>query len=227
MSALPEALLMDQDGTTVNTEPLWEASESALVTEMGGVLTPEVRRQMIGEPLEVTVRLMNSVAANPRDEALLREQLIERMATLIDEGGAPFFPGVAPLVARMRADGVPIAMVTATVRRIAGAVAAACPGGGFDLLVTGDDVSRAKPDPEPYLLAASRLGVDITRCLVVEDSVTGLTAASRAGAIPVAIPCEVPIPEDPRWSRVKALEDLDRDLVARLMAGERVDLLSS
>jgi sugar-phosphatase len=50
------------------------------------------------------------------------------------------------------------------------------------VVVTADDVERGKPDPQPYLLAADRLGVDIADCVVVEDSVAGVSAARAAGA---------------------------------------------
>ncbi|WKK72440.1 HAD family hydrolase [Rathayibacter oskolensis] len=55
-------------------------------------------------------------------------------------------------------------------------------------LVTGDDVTRGKPHPEPYLLAAATLGVDIARCVAIEDSPTGLAAAVASGAVPIGVP---------------------------------------
>ncbi|MGB3541753.1 HAD-IA family hydrolase, partial [Rubrivirga sp.] len=55
------------------------------------------------------------------------------------------------------------------------------------VLVTAEDVSRGKPDPEAYLLAASRLGVDPARCVVVEDAPAGVEAARRAGMRPIAV----------------------------------------
>lgn len=58
----------------------------------------------------------------------------------------------------------------------------------FELVLTGADYTRFKPDPEPYLLAASRLGVDPADCLVVEDSERGLSSATRAGMRCVVIP---------------------------------------
>ena len=58
----------------------------------------------------------------------------------------------------------------------------------FPTVVTVDDVTRAKPDPEPYLLAARLLGVSPSRCLVFEDSEAGAEAAHRAGCVVVQVP---------------------------------------
>lgn len=57
----------------------------------------------------------------------------------------------------------------------------------FDTIVTGSDVSRSKPDPEGYATAARRLGYDPSRCIVVEDSLQGIEAGRRAGAMVIGI----------------------------------------
>ena len=81
----------------------------------------------------------------------------------------------------------------------------------FAMVVTVDDVVRAKPDPEPYLLAARTLGVDATRCLVFEDSEAGAEAAHRAGCTVVHVPDMVP--SSGRWAH---------HVAADLMAGARL-----
>jgi beta-phosphoglucomutase-like phosphatase (HAD superfamily) len=58
----------------------------------------------------------------------------------------------------------------------------------------GDDVERGKPHPDPYLLAAERLGVDITKCVAIEDSPTGVASALAAGAVVLAVPHHVDVP---------------------------------
>jgi beta-phosphoglucomutase-like phosphatase (HAD superfamily) len=74
-------------------------------------------------------------------------------------------------------------------------VAERLPIGHFDVVVAGDDVSRGKPHPEPYLRAAELLGVDIRDCVAIEDSLTGLTSAEASGAIAIGIPNIVLLPE--------------------------------
>jgi beta-phosphoglucomutase-like phosphatase (HAD superfamily) len=91
--------------------------------------------------------------------------------------------------------------------------------------VCGDEVPHGKPDPDPYLRAAELLGVAPQECLAVEDSPTGATAAERAGAVVLVVPCEVPVPAGPRRVHRASLVGLTADDVRRgyLQArGERV-----
>jgi beta-phosphoglucomutase-like phosphatase (HAD superfamily) len=80
-------------------------------------------------------------------------------------------------------------------RRMAQSVANRLPTKGFDVIVAGDEVTRGKPHPEPYLKAAELLGVDIKDCIALEDSITGLTSAEASGAIAIGIPNIVRLPE--------------------------------
>ena len=106
----------------------------------------------------------------------------------------PWRPGARELLADVRANQIPTALVTMSWRRFAMEVVDALPAGAFDVSVVGDDVERGKPHPDPYLLAAERLGVDITRCLAIEDSPTGVASALAAGATVLAVPHHVDVP---------------------------------
>jgi len=85
------------------------------------------------------------------------------------------------LLARLGALGLPWAVVTSAERPLA-ALRLAAADLVAETIVTLDDVAACKPDPEGYLLAARALGVEISRCLVVEDSVPGVPAGRAAGA---------------------------------------------
>jgi sugar-phosphatase len=63
------------------------------------------------------------------------------------------------------------------------------------VLVTADDVEHGKPSPDPFLEAAKRLGVEPTRCLVVEDAPAGLVAARAAGCFTLAVQTTTPVDE--------------------------------
>jgi beta-phosphoglucomutase-like phosphatase (HAD superfamily) len=64
----------------------------------------------------------------------------------------------------------------------------------FDVIISAADVTHAKPDPEGYLLAAAKLGVDARRCIALEDSLNGVAAAEAACFRVVAVPSVVPVP---------------------------------
>jgi len=83
--------------------------------------------------------------------------------------------------------------------------------------VAGDEVEHGKPHPEPYERACAELGVDPHECIVFEDSETGARSGNAAGALVVAIPNRVPIPDAPRRVRVASLADLDPEALTRLL----------
>lgn len=85
----------------------------------------------------------------------------------------------------------------------------------FPVTVCGDDVSRSKPDPEPYLLAAAKVGAAPRQCVALEDSPNGVAAAEAAGCLTVAVPSLVPIPSADGRMVVRSLTELS---LARLQA---------
>ncbi|MDC4233358.1 HAD family phosphatase [Actinomyces sp. B33] len=221
--SLPAALLVDQDGTMVDTEPYWEESEAALLAELGGTLTPRMREQMIGGPLRRTIDVMLAAAARTRDPEQMEIDLVERVAAKIEASGPPWMPAAPDFIARTRSLGIPLALVTSAWARIARTVADGAPAGGFDLVVAGDEVDRPKPAPDAYLEAARRLGAPIGDCLVVEDSPTGIRAGLASGARVVVIPGVLPIGPSADYSRLTSLESLTATVLERLAAGERID----
>jgi beta-phosphoglucomutase-like phosphatase (HAD superfamily) len=91
----------------------------------------------------------------------------------------------------------------------------------FPVVVTANDVTRGKPDPEPYLLAARRLGAEPGRCLVLEDSITGVTAAEAAGCRVVAVPTLRDIEPRPGRLVIRSLRDIDLSWLRAAWAGRR------
>jgi beta-phosphoglucomutase-like phosphatase (HAD superfamily) len=121
-------------------------------------------------------------------------------------------------LAGLDAIGVPCALVTASSRAIMEAVLKVT-ALSFSVTVCGEDVRRGKPDPEPYLLAAARLGVPAAGCVVLEDSPTGIAAARAAGCPVIAVP-SVPLPPGSGLIAVKSLDDVGFDLLERVVTGK-------
>ena len=121
-------------------------------------------------------------------------------------------PGVRELLAELAAHDVPRALVTSSDRGVMEALLdgiGAADGTVFATTVCAQDVRHTKPHPEPYLTAARRLGVDPARCVVLEDSVNGLTAGEAAGCRTVAVPAVIPVPAAPRRTVVASLREID------------------
>ena len=130
----------------------------------------------------------------------------------------PWRPGARRLLADLQAAGVPCAMVTMSWEALARVVVDALGPGTFRAVVTGDMVRNGKPDPEPYLLAAHRLGVDPRECLAIEDSPTGVRSARAAGCVVLAVPNIVPIPPELPHHQLATLKGLAPEHLGELMA---------
>ncbi|PFG43075.1 HAD superfamily hydrolase (TIGR01509 family) [Isoptericola jiangsuensis] len=219
--ALPAAVLWDMDGTLVDTEPYWIRAEHELVAAYGGSWSHEQALELVGNPLTVSAEILRDAGVDLPVEGIV-DHLLGRVRHQVDLA-VPWRPGARELLAALGGAGIPCALVTMSYSVLADAVVAHVPG-AFTTLVTGDQVSRGKPDPEPYLVAAARLGVAVTGCVAIEDSPTGITSALAAGARTLGVEAVVPVEPRPGLSRADSLADVDLDVVRRIAAGEVVDL---
>ncbi|WP_418277984.1 HAD family hydrolase [Isoptericola jiangsuensis] len=219
---LPAAVLWDMDGTLVDTEPYWIRAEFDLVAAHGGEWSHEQALQLVGNELTVSAGRLQEAGVDLPVPRIVDHLLGKVRAQVAHE--VPWRPGALDLLDAVVAAGVPCAMVTMSYSVLADAVAAQVPG-AFTTLVTGDQVSRGKPDPEPYLVAAARLGVPIGDCVAIEDSATGITSALASGARTLGVEAVLPVEPRPGLSRARSLTDVDLGVLRRLAGGEVVDLL--
>lgn len=210
-----QAVLWDLDGTIVDTEPYWFAAEYSVVEAHGDSWSDDHARALVGFDLLDSGRYMiehGGVRLTPHE---IVELLLDSVVSNIKRN-VPWRPGARELLADVRSSNVPTALVTMSWRRFATEVMDALPAGAFDVSVVGDDVERGKPHPDPYLLAAERLGVDITKCVAIEDSPTGVASALAAGATVLAVPhvVDVPMRHDVNGRMIR------RDTLAGITAAE-------
>lgn len=206
----PEAVLWDFDGTIADTEPMWIGSEYELVSRLGAQWNDEHAHHLIGSDLLEAAKYMARFAGrddvDPHD---MVEWIVERVSRMIREAeDLDWQPGARELLAALQAEAMPTALVSSSWRPVLDAVTERLPQGTFDAVVAGDEVTRGKPHPDPYLQAADLLGVDITRCIVLEDSITGADAGNASGAWVVGVPNLVPLPHAPRRTIVSSLADI-------------------
>ena len=222
-AVLPDAVLWDLDGTLVDSEPDWMAAEHELADAHGATWTHEDALSTVGSALPHAGRTMQD-----RGIALSVEQIVDVLVARVVESLArtiPWQPGAPELLAELRAAAVPCALVTMSYSVIAEMIVAQCPEGTFEVVVTGDSVTHGKPHPEPYLTAASQLGIDVTRCVAVEDSLTGLASAHAAGAQVLGVQRAVAIPAAAGRSRLDTLVGLTIGDLGRIASGEVIDRL--
>ena len=176
-----KAVLWDMDGTLINSEELhWISWRNTMASE-GVVITREQFLATFGQRNDSIIPAwLGSAASSERIERIgqAKEELYRDLVRRI--GIAPE-PGVAAWLDRLHQDGWQQAVASAAPRANIDAVLGALSANHFfQGIVSAEDVLRGKPDPQVYLLAASRLGVPPERCIVVEDAGAGLQGAPRA-----------------------------------------------
>ena len=180
MSGAIEALIFDLDGVLVDSEPLhWRASQRLFAPRE---LTMEEYEPFVGlaiEPYMAWAREHFGLDATVEE---LIERYAESVTAEIESGPIPPLDGARELIAAARERGLRVGLAS---QSIAGWVhptlRAASLDGSFDVVVTGDDVERPKPQPDIYLHTARLLGVAPAACLAIEDSPAGVQSAAAAG----------------------------------------------
>ncbi len=206
------------DGLLVDSEPLWTVAETELAARLGGVWDDDVKAACVGHRLDAAVPIIlryYDVEPLPPvvDEAIafLQRRMVEQFETAL-----PLRAGGLELLDELRSRGVATALVSSSWRALVDA-ALRVVGPRFEVTLAGDEVTHAKPHPEPYLTACARLGVAADRAVVLEDAMSGVLSAEAAGCPVVAVPFVAPIdPQPGRWV-VDALTDIDPDWLLNLV----------
>jgi mannitol-1-/sugar-/sorbitol-6-/2-deoxyglucose-6-phosphatase len=183
------AVIFDMDGVLIDSEHHWQQAERSLFAEMGIDLTDELLVQTRGLRTREMVAHWNTRFDLPhvsQGELIRRydERMVETMRT-----GVALMDGAEDAILFFRNKGLPVALATcSTYAHIEAALERHGLLRYFDLVVSAADGMQGKPHPEVYLTAASRLGVDPSRCLAIEDSFFGVIAARASRMKVVAMP---------------------------------------
>ena len=177
------AILFDMDGVIFDSEPIHEKIFIEFSQELGFTFPPEEYPKLIGTSSVSQWRIMKerySLNGSPQE---LSDAKMEHYKTFLGNAkGLRPIQGIPELLKELDEHGVPFALASSnTTDVIKATLKAVGLDQTFTTFVGGDDVAAAKPAPDIFLLAASRLGVDPKHCVVIEDSATGVLAAKRAG----------------------------------------------
>lgn len=183
-----QAVVFDLDGLMFNTEELYQFVGNEVLVRRGKSFNVELINQVMGRPGKIALQMMidyHGLSDTVEQLAIENEELfVELLDTRLET-----MPGLLPLLNALEAAGIPKAIATSSGRRFVENVL-----GRFDLqqrfnfILTAEDITHGKPNPEIYLLAAQRHGVTPERIMVFEDSANGCSAAVAAGTQAVAVP---------------------------------------
>ncbi len=179
--------IFDQDGLIFDTERIFFTAWALAAEQMNFVLPEGFRTAVSGSSGETMQRIIE--AWIPGIDSRSYMNLTYSISYTLQEKDLTEKPGLRDILGLFRERGVPMAVASSSHRsqvehnlRRAGLLSF------FDVLVTGEDLKRAKPDPDAFLTAAARLGLEPDECYVFEDSFNGVRAGHAAGCCTVMIP---------------------------------------
>lgn len=184
-----DAVLFDLDGVLIDTEPWWHEVRTAFANRHGHEWSLDDQAAVMGanslEWAEITQRRL---ALSDIPVEMIRDEIVEGVVACYRKATPPVV-GDAPDQLRRIARDYPVAIASSSHRAmIDAAVEVLGLRGVLGAVVSSDEVPAGKPAPDVYLRAASLLGVDPARCLVVEDSLNGVRAGKAAGMTVVLVP---------------------------------------
>jgi HAD superfamily hydrolase (TIGR01509 family) len=203
------------DGTLTDSEPAFHAAINDILARYGKHVPIEDYGQFIGMETPATWTKMIAMQGLPVELVDVIEAYEPVLMTRLREP-RPALPGARELVVELHDRGVPVALCTASYKRWVDAILpSAGLDGLFDVLSTCEMVTKTKPQPEPYLLAAEKLGIAPELCVAIEDSTNGLNSALRAGMHVIQLRATgTAAPPMPGVARIiSSLHDFPLDLV--------------
>jgi len=202
-----DAVFFDMDGLMVDSEPEWFKSETEVTAKFGYDWSEEDQIACLGGPLTRVGKYMHDKCKGAETPEYFTQTLIDTQALKM-RGNTPTMPGALELVRELQSQGVKTGLVSASPRNIVNAVLDNLGHDLFPFSISSDDVERTKPNPDCYLKAAVMTDSDIQNCLVFEDSLTGMQAATSSGAYLIAVPHLVTIDESAKVRVISSLEQM-------------------
>ncbi len=206
-----KAAIFDMDGLIIDSEPLWRFAERTAFARVCLELSDDDCRRTTGLRSDEVVEFWyvrhpwNGVG---RDDVV--RDLESRVADLISSRGQPM-PGVERTLDLLRGAGVRLGLASSSSHELIGVVLATLGlNDAFEVICSGADEERGKPDPAVYLTAIRRLGIEAADGVAFEDSVAGVKAAHAAGLFVIAVPAAADF-DDPGFAvadlKLASLED--------------------
>ena len=204
-----KAVIFDMDGLMFSTESLAVDALVQAGTDADIPVTRDDVYALIGSNRSDAQSILSKRLGREVDYSALHERSLAYIMHFIKKNGMPVKSGLYELLTALKAADIPMTVATSSQKKTADAYfRAAGVTGFFPDYISGDRVSRGKPDPEIYLRAAALLGVATRECCVLEDSGAGVESACRAGAQCVLVPDLIPAEKIPFASKAVVVKTL-------------------
>jgi len=212
-----KGVIFDWDGVVIDSSAQHERSWEILSSEISKPLPEGHFKLGFGKKNQVIIPDILQWASEPAEVAQLADRKEEIYRALVRQSGVHILPGARELLAALREEGIPAAVGSSTPRGNLNAIFEATGlDDFFQAVVCGDDVTNGKPAPDVFLLAAEKLGLPASACLVIEDAHAGIEAALRAGMPVLAVATTNPLQD--LHAATDAVESLAEVTPSRLTA---------
>jgi beta-phosphoglucomutase len=187
------AFIFDMDGLVLDTEPTYFAAWQKAVEQMGYKVDQHIMNTISGYHYSQVEAQLIAWYGQEFNLHTFKQLSGDLWRVYVNNHGIAVRDGVLALLDYADQNQMPVCMATnSSTTNADECLEISRIKNRFPLVVTGDDVDRAKPEPDIFLKAADKLQVDIHRCVVFEDSFTGIVAATSAGAYTVYVPSGMP-----------------------------------
>lgn len=188
MKRVPEAVIFDMDGVLVNSEPLWRKAMIKGFSEAGILLTEEDCLKTQGTRFKEVVLFWKDIHPVSTSAEAIESHVMQLLINLIRSEGRPM-PFIPDILAFCKQKGLKIGLATSSDELLMHTVVDALNVRNFfNTLVSAQFMRYGKPHPEVFLHCANNLGVKPEKCLVIEDSISGVIAAKAAQMQVIAVP---------------------------------------
>ena len=176
------AVIFDLDGVLIDSEPLHCRADRQLLKELGTDAPEKYFDRFAGWTDTVMWEAIKTDYHIERSIGEIKELQIPIKLQLLQESGLRAIHGIVELLEEIKALNIPVAIASSSSRLFIEAVVKKIEiGQYFEIIVSGEDVAKSKPEPDIFLKAAGLLNISPSECLVVEDSKSGTIAAKKAG----------------------------------------------
>lgn len=191
-----DAVIFDMDGVLIDSEPLWKIAMQDVFDQVGLAITKQEFQKTVGLRIdEVVAYWFDHKGWSGRSVPEVEGMIVDKMVELIRANGEPL-PGVMETIAKLKQQGYKIGLGTSSYRKLITTVLDVLNlTDAFDITHTAEDEEFGKPHPAVYLTVAKKLEVNPIKCIVIEDSLTGIISAKAARMKVVCIPEKTHHPE--------------------------------
>jgi sugar-phosphatase len=209
-----DAVIFDMDGVLIDSEPLWKIAMEFVFGQYGSTLTHQDFQKTVGLRIDEVIAFWNTHENwGLQDLQKVETQIIDKLISLIEQNPQPLL-GVIDMLNFLQAQDKKIGLATSSSQKLINTVLNSLQiGPYFDFTYSAEFETYGKPHPGVYIKVATELGVQVQKCLVIEDSFNGVLAGLAAKMKVCCIPEKTHYP-NPRLT----VADFEFSDLAQLLA---------